>query len=101
MSVLLLFPSPTGYLSSMDIVERTFNITLSFLQEELPAGARILDQHCHEFETWQFDRLIEKSGWQIQKTTTWTGPKGRIGIRPSKRRYAPRYYGVSALKTKS
>ena len=58
----------------------------------------ILDQHFHEFEPWQFDRLIEKTGWEIKNSTSWTGPTGRVGIRPLLRRYTPRYYGVSATR---
>ena len=26
-----------------------------------------LDRHYHEFEPWQFDWLLEKSGWKIIK----------------------------------
>ena len=26
------------------------------------------DRHYHEFEDWQFDWLLEKSGWEIKKT---------------------------------
>jgi len=56
------------------------------------------DQHFHEFEPWQFDRLIEKSGWEISFTKTWTGPTGTVGIRPLLRRFTPRYYGVDARR---
>lgn len=61
----------------------------------------ILDQHYHEFETWQFDRLLEKSGWKIRTTKTWTGPTGKLGVRPLLRRYTPRYYGVVAERAAS
>ena len=26
----------------------------------------IRDRHYHEFEDWQFDWLLEKSGWQVK-----------------------------------
>ncbi len=61
----------------------------------------ILDQHYHEFEIWQFDRLLEKSGWDIQFSKTWTGPTGKMGVRPLFRRYTPRYYGVVAERIAS
>jgi hypothetical protein len=58
----------------------------------------IRDQHFHEFEPWQFDRLLEKAGWELMRTTMWTGPTGKIGFRPLLRRYAPRYYAVEARR---
>uniref|UniRef100_UPI0030D745CE methyltransferase n=1 Tax=Maribacter arcticus TaxID=561365 RepID=UPI0030D745CE len=30
------------------------------------------DRHYHEFEDWQFDWLLEKSGWEIQEKEKWT-----------------------------
>lgn len=59
------------------------------------------DQHFHEFEPWQFDRLLSKSGWEISSTQTWTGPTGRVGFRPLLRRFTPRYYGVDARRRKT
>ena len=56
------------------------------------------DQHFHEFEPWQFDRLLEKAGWEIVSSIKWTSPTGRIGLRPLLRRYTPRYYGVEAKR---
>ncbi len=54
------------------------------------------DRHYHEFEDWQFDWLLEKSGWQIKETEKWTSPIKQIGFRPILRRYTPRYYAVYA-----
>lgn len=56
------------------------------------------DQHFHEFEDWQFDWLLEKSGWKIIHREKWTSPINKIGIRPLLRRYTPRYYAVVAEK---
>jgi len=56
----------------------------------------IWDRHFHEFEDWQFDWLLEKSGWKIKKTEKWTSPINKIGFRPILRRYTPRYYAVYA-----
>lgn len=57
------------------------------------------DRHYHEFEDWQFDWLLEKSGWTIKKKLQWTHPVNKIGIRPLLRRFTPRYYMVYAERT--
>ena len=54
------------------------------------------DRHYHEFEDWQFDWLLEKSGWEIKKTLKWTNPVNKFGIRPVLRKFTPRYYAVYA-----
>ena len=54
------------------------------------------DRHYHEFEDWQFDWLLEKSGWKIKDSQKWTSPIHKIGFRPILRRYTPRYYAVYA-----
>ena len=54
------------------------------------------DRHYHEFEDWQFDWLLEKSGWQIKDKEKFTNPVGKIGVRPLLRRFTPRYYMVFA-----
>lgn len=54
------------------------------------------DRHYHEFEDWQFDWLIEKSGWNTKKTLKWTSPIKKIGIRPILRMFTPRYYAIYA-----
>ena len=54
------------------------------------------DRHYHEFEQWQFDWLLEKSGWQIKKQEKWTSPINKIGFRPILRKFTPRYYAVYA-----
>lgn len=56
------------------------------------------DRHYHEFEDWQFNWLLEKSGWQIKDSEKFTNPVGKIGIRPLLRRFTPRYYLVYAEK---
>ncbi len=56
------------------------------------------DRHYHEFEDWQFDWLLEKSGWEIKTTEKWTSPINQIGFRPILRKYTPRYYAVYAEK---
>ena len=54
------------------------------------------DRHYHEFEDWQFDWLLEKGGWKINKQNKWTSPIRKIGIRPILRLFTSRYYIVYA-----
>lgn len=58
------------------------------------------DRHYHEFEDWQFDWLLEKSGWEIKQTQKWTSPINKIGFRPILRQFTPRYYAVYAERKK-
>ncbi len=54
------------------------------------------DRHYHEFEDWQFDWLLEKSGWEIKDSMKWTNPVKKIGFRPLLRLFTNRYYLVYA-----
>ncbi len=54
------------------------------------------DRHYHEFEDWQFDWLLEKTGWEIKERAYWKNPSSKIGIRPLLRNITPRYYAVYA-----
>ncbi len=54
------------------------------------------DRHYHEFEDWQFDWLLEKSGWKILERKKWAHPTKKMGIRPILRWFTPRYYLVYA-----
>ncbi|MFV0248702.1 MAG: methyltransferase [Tenacibaculum sp.] len=56
------------------------------------------DRHYHEFEDWQFDWLLKKSGWEIKDKQKWTNPVNKLGIRPVLRYFTPRYYAVYAEK---
>ena len=58
------------------------------------------DRHYHEFEDWQFDWLLEKSGWEIKDREKWTNPVKKIGLRPLLRKFTPRYYIVYAERQK-
>lgn len=59
------------------------------------------DRHFHEFEAWQFDWLLEKTGWKIIATEKFANPVGKIGIRPLLREFTPRYYMVYAERKSS
>lgn len=56
------------------------------------------DRHYHEFEDWQLDWLLEKTGWKIIDRSQWTNPVKKIGIRPLLRQFTNRYYIVYAEK---
>ena len=58
------------------------------------------DRHYHEFEDWQFNWLLEKTGWSIIDSQKWTNPIKKIGVRPLLRWFVPRYYIVYAEKIK-
>jgi hypothetical protein len=56
------------------------------------------DQHFHEFEDWQFDWLLDKSGWKVIRREKWTNPALVPGFRPLLRLFTPRYYIVEAVR---
>jgi hypothetical protein len=56
------------------------------------------DRHYHEFEYWQLDWLLGKSGWKIIDRQQWTNPVKKLGIRPLLRLFTNRYYIVYAVK---
>ena len=56
------------------------------------------DRHYHEFEDWQLDWLLEKTGWKIIDCQKWTNPVKQIGFRPLLRFFTNRYYIVYAEK---
>lgn len=60
----------------------------------------IWDRHYHEFEDWQLDWLLEKTGWKIIAREKWTNPVRKLGWRPLLRYFTNRYYIVYAEKIK-
>ena len=54
------------------------------------------DRHYHEFEDWQLDWLLEKTGWKITAREKFTHPVKKLGFRPLLRYFTPRYYVVYA-----
>ena len=54
------------------------------------------DRHYHEFEDWQLDWLLEKTGWKIIDRQQWTNPVKKFGIRPLLRHFTNRYYIIYA-----
>jgi hypothetical protein len=55
-----------------------------------------MDNHFHEFEDWQFDWLLKKTGWNIIDREKWVSPTKINGIRPLLRNFTPRHYAVYA-----
>ena len=53
-------------------------------------------RHYHEFEEWQLDWLLEKTGFKIIDRVKFTHPVKKIGFRPLLRFFTPRYYLVYA-----
>ena len=58
------------------------------------------DRHYHEFEDWQLDWLLEKTGFKIVDSIKFTHPVKKIGFRPLLRYFTNRYYLVYAIKEK-
>jgi len=56
------------------------------------------DRHYHEFEDWQLDWLLEKTGFKIVDSVKFTHPVKKIGFRPLLRYFTNRYYLVYAVK---
>ena len=56
------------------------------------------DRHFHEFEDWQFDWLLNSTGWKIVDYKKFTNPVKKIGLRPLLRLFTDRYYLVYAEK---
>jgi hypothetical protein len=61
----------------------------------------IRDQHYHEFEPWQLDYVLEKAGWEIKDSETFTNPVKKLGLRPLLRLITPRYYLVYCERSNS
>ena len=57
------------------------------------------DRHYHEFEDWQLDWLLEKTGWKIMAREQFTHPVKKIGFRPLLRYFTNRYYIIYAEKS--
>jgi hypothetical protein len=56
------------------------------------------DRHYHEFEKKQFNFLLEKTGWRIIDSYSWSAPVRVIGFRPILRLFVHRYYIVYCEK---
>jgi len=57
------------------------------------------DRHYHEFEDWQFEWLLEKTGWKIVRSEKWKSADSWIGFRPFLRHFYDRYYIVEVVRS--
>ena len=93
--------NPMGVLSQLPCDKLIASVPLSlWFAKAYRSKADPWDKHFHEFEDWQFNWLLEKSGWKVKATEKWTSPTGQIGIRPLLRKITPRYYIVYAERAK-
>jgi hypothetical protein len=89
--------NPMGLLTSLPGTKLVASVPLrlwfarSFKNKTNPAG-----WHYHEFEPWQFDWLLEKSGWTILDRELHVSPSFKPGLRTILRWFTPRYYLVYA-----
>ena len=89
--------NPMGVLSQLPCDKLIASVPLSlWFSKAYKSKTDKWDRHFHEFEDWQFDWLLEKSGWKVIASEKWTSATGQIGIRPLLRTITPRYYIVYA-----
>lgn len=94
--------SPFTVLSSIKADKLVASIPLKlWFSSAYRSKTDMRDRHYHEFEDWQFDWLLEKTGWRIIASEKWTNPTKKIGIRPLLRWFTPRYYIVFAERITS
>ena len=91
--------SPYSVLKAIETTKLVVTIPLNlWFAKAYRSKTDMRDRHYHEFEDWQFDWLLEKSGWNIKKKEKWTSPIHKIGFRPILRKFTPRYYAIYAEK---
>ena len=89
--------SPYEVLKSIKANKLIISITLKlWFARAYRSTTDMRDRHYHEFEDWQLDWLLEKTGWTIKDRQKWTNPVKKIGIRPFLRQFTNRYYIVYA-----
>lgn len=69
-----------------------------WIEKAFPSKKDFSNRYFHEFETWQLDRLIEKTGYKIIAKEKWKIPGRAIGLRPMLRKSAPKNYMILAEK---
>jgi hypothetical protein len=92
--------SPYQVLKSIKAKKLVVSIPLNlWFSKPYRSKSDLRDQHFHEFEDWQFDWLLEKTGWKIVASEKWINPPQSFGIRSLLRYFIPRHYIVYAEKT--
>jgi hypothetical protein len=92
--------SPYQVLKSIKAKKLVVSIPLNlWFSKPYRSKTDLRDRHFHEFEDWQFDWLLEKTGWKIVASEKWINPPQSFGIRSLLRYFIPRHYIVYAEKT--
>lgn len=93
--------NPFGVLATVKARELVASVPLNlwFLPAHWSA-TDLFDRHYHEFYPKQFDMLLEKSGWDIQRSEQWIVPSSNWGITPLFKRFVPRYYIAYCTRNK-
>ena len=93
--------NPMGVLSQLPCDKLIASVPLSlWFAKAYRSKTDKWDRHFHEFEDWQFDWLLEKSGWEVKASEKWISSTNKIGIRPLLRKITPRFYIVYAERIK-
>jgi hypothetical protein len=92
--------SPYQVLKSVQAQQLVVSVPLNlWFSKAYKSKIDLWDRHYHEFEDWQLDWLLEKSGWTIIDRKKWTHPVKKFGFRPFLRLFTPRYYIVYARRS--
>ena len=93
--------APYNVLSKIKAKKLVASIPLNlWFAKAYRSDSDVWDRHFHEFEDWQFDWLLEKTGWKILASEKWINPPQSFGIRSVLRYFVPRHYIVYAEKMK-
>ena len=91
--------SPYQILKSIKARKLVVSVPLKlWFSEAYRSKTDLRDRHFHEFEDWQFDWLLEKTGWKIIASEKWINPPKSFGVRSLLRYITPRYYILYAEK---
>lgn len=92
--------SPYQVLKSVQAEQLVVSVPLNlWFSKAYKSKTDLWDRHYHEFEDWQLDWLLEKTGWTIIDRKKWTHPVKKFGFRPLLRLFTPRYYIVYARRS--
>jgi len=94
--------NPFGLLTAIKAPKLILSVPLNLWFENTWKGGGSENKykwHYHEFQPWQLDMLLEKTGWKIVDSLKIPYTTGDIGIRPLLRRFYNKYYFVSCTRT--
>ena len=89
--------SPYNVLKSIMAIKLVVSVPLKiWFSRAYRSKTDMRDRHFHEFEDWQFNWLLEKTGWKIIASQKWINPPESFGVRSLLRYFTPRHYIVYA-----